>query len=83
MPKGKQQIIEKYEEWETDKVRIRIIPRYCKGCEICVQLCPVKALGMEMFKAKVVDAQKCIACTYCEMRCPDFAISVEKKEATS
>jgi NAD-dependent dihydropyrimidine dehydrogenase PreA subunit len=28
----------------------------------------------------VVDAEKCILCMQCEMRCPDFAISVEKKE---
>ena len=83
MPKGKEQSVEKYEEWETGKVRIRIIPRYCKGCDICVKLCPMHVLEMESFKVKVVDAEKCNACMYCEMRCPDFAISVEKKERAS
>ena len=82
MPKEKEQRVEKYEEWEAGKVRIRIIPGYCKGCEICVKLCPVQALGMERFKANVVDAEKCTGCMQCEMRCPDFAISVEKKEPT-
>ncbi|MCL2103131.1 MAG: 4Fe-4S binding protein [Syntrophorhabdaceae bacterium] len=82
MPKTKEQHVEKYEEWESSKVRIRIIPRYCKGCDICVKLCSVRALGMEMFKAKVLDVEKCNACMQCENHCPDFAIYVEKKEAT-
>jgi 2-oxoglutarate ferredoxin oxidoreductase subunit delta len=77
---AKEQRVEKFEEWENAKVRIRIIPRYCKGCEICVKLCPVQALGMEMFKSKVADIDKCVICMQCELRCPDFAISVEKKE---
>lgn len=76
---AKEQAAEKVEEKENPKVRISIIPRYCKGCEICVRLCPTQVLGMEMFKAKVVDIDKCIICMACELRCPDFAIFVEKK----
>ena len=72
--------VEECREWETDAVVIRIYPRYCKGCDVCVQLCPVRALGMELFKVKVTDAEKCNACMQCELRCPDFAITVEKKE---
>ena len=64
---------------ENQKVKISIIPRYCKGCEVCVKLCPTQVLGMEMFKVKVVDIDKCIICNACELRCPDFAIFVEKK----
>ncbi len=64
---------------ENEKVNITIIPRFCKGCEICVRLCPKSVLGMEMFKVKVVDLEKCIRCGQCELRCPDFAIFVEKK----
>jgi 2-oxoglutarate ferredoxin oxidoreductase subunit delta len=73
------QTVEKVESKENEKVRINIVPRYCKGCEICVRLCPTQVLGMEMFKAKVVDVDKCIICMACELRCPDFAINVEKK----
>jgi 2-oxoglutarate ferredoxin oxidoreductase subunit delta len=76
---AKEQAVEKVEERENQKVKISIIPRYCKGCEICVRLCPTQVLGMEMFKAKVVDVDKCIICMACELRCPDFAIFVEKK----
>jgi len=33
-----------------------------------------------MFTVKVVDVDKCIVCMACELRCPDFAIFVEKKK---
>ncbi len=65
---------------ENEKVKITIVPKFCKGCDICVRLCPKSVLGMEMFKVKVVDIDKCIICGQCELRCPDFAIFVEKKE---
>jgi len=35
---------------------------------------------MEMFLVKVIDIDKCTACMACELRCPDFAIFVEKKK---
>ncbi len=75
----KVQAVEKVETTESQKVRISIVPRYCKGCDICVKLCPTQVLGMEMFKVKVVDIDKCNACMSCELRCPDFAIFVDKK----
>ncbi|ADD69105.1 MAG: ferredoxin family protein [Deferribacterales bacterium] len=59
--------------------KIEIYTNLCKGCEICVELCPVDALEMKDFKAAVKDLDKCIACMQCELRCPDFAIEVYKK----
>ncbi|OGP80622.1 MAG: hypothetical protein A2Z13_04600 [Deltaproteobacteria bacterium RBG_16_64_85] len=70
---------EKIETTENPEVKISIIPRYCKGCEICVKLCPTLVLGMEMFLVKVIDIDKCNACMLCELRCPDFAIFIDKK----
>lgn len=60
--------------------KILINKEWCKGCEICVELCPTNALEMKDFKASVRDLEKCIACMQCEIRCPDFAIEVYKKE---
>jgi len=70
---------EKIEVTENPAVKISIIPRFCKGCEICVKLCPTQVLAMEMFLVKVVDIDKCNACMFCELRCPDFAIFIDKK----
>ncbi|HCW92149.1 MULTISPECIES: 4Fe-4S dicluster domain-containing protein [Flexistipes] len=61
--------------------KIVIHTDWCKGCEICVELCPTNALEMQDFKAVVKDLEKCIACMQCELRCPDFAIEVYKKES--
>jgi len=58
--------------------KIEINTKWCKGCEICVELCPTDALQMKDFKAAVKDLDKCIACMQCELRCPDFAIAVYK-----
>lgn len=46
----------------------------CKGCEICVALCPKNVLAMSEGKAVVKDLPSCIGCDFCELRCPDFAI---------
>jgi 2-oxoglutarate ferredoxin oxidoreductase subunit delta len=79
MAQGKETAVEKIEATENEQVKISIIPRFCKGCEICVKLCPTQVLGMEMFLVKVFDIDKCNACMLCELRCPDFAIFIDKK----
>jgi 2-oxoglutarate ferredoxin oxidoreductase subunit delta len=55
---------------------ITIHPRWCKGCAICVELCPKKVLAMEDGRAVVVDLEACNRCQLCDLRCPDFAITV-------
>jgi len=58
---------------------ITINTAWCKGCVICVELCPEEVLVMENGKAKVADLEKCTVCGLCELRCPDFAITVVDK----
>lgn len=57
-------------------VSIIINEAWCKGCAICVELCPEDVLVMEAGKAKVAHLEQCTACGLCELRCPDFAIVV-------
>ncbi len=50
---------------------------WCKGCGICVALCPKQVLELNpQGKATVVRPEDCICCTLCELRCPDLAITV-------
>ena len=56
--------------------RIVTIPRYCKGCGICVSFCPESVLEIKTFKINVARIENCIGCMQCELRCPDFAIEV-------
>lgn len=53
----------------------------CKGCNLCVWLCPPKALKLsEEFNATgyhyPVLAGTCTGCKVCEIVCPDFAIAI-------
>ncbi len=58
--------------------KISIKKEWCKGCAICVEFCPQDVLGMNGAYAEVVNLEACTACGLCEIRCPDFAITVEK-----
>ncbi|MEW5865597.1 MAG: aldo/keto reductase [Bacillota bacterium] len=55
--------------------RLKIVPRYCKGCGACVEACPSGALSLVDGKSRV-DPTVCILCGYCSPVCPEFAIRV-------
>jgi 2-oxoglutarate ferredoxin oxidoreductase subunit delta len=60
--------------------RIDIYRAWCKACGICVAFCPTGVLAKdEAGYPYVKDIEKCINCGWCEIRCPDFAITVEGK----
>jgi 2-oxoglutarate ferredoxin oxidoreductase subunit delta len=61
--------------------KITIIIENCKGCGICVELCPTHTLGLKKGKVEVLYPEKCIGCQMCDLRCPDFAISVDNEHA--
>ena len=63
---------------------VEINPTYCKGCEICVQVCPKDVLSMnDRAKAIVINIKDCTGCLQCEIFCPDFAIDVTEVEANA
>ncbi|MGO1368781.1 MAG: indolepyruvate ferredoxin oxidoreductase subunit alpha [Senegalia sp. (in: firmicutes)] len=53
---------------------------WCKGCGICVELCPKGVLTLENGVINVEDEELCIKCGLCELRCPDYAIYIKKEE---
>lgn len=66
------------------KGKITIKMARCKGCGICVAFCPKGVLAVdELGKVNTAHPDYCIACGQCELRCPDYAIFVDKEEAAS
>jgi 2-oxoglutarate ferredoxin oxidoreductase subunit delta len=57
---------------------LHINTAWCKGCDICVALCPRKTLVLRQEKVVQERPEDCVFCALCELRCPDFAIFVEE-----
>ena len=57
---------------------------WCKGCYICVDVCPVEGIffieddiserGFRPIDVK--NMEKCTGCKLCELLCPDLAIEI-------
>jgi 2-oxoglutarate ferredoxin oxidoreductase subunit delta len=61
--------------------RIDIYKAWCKSCGICTAFCPRGVLAKdEEGYPYVKEPEKCINCGWCEMHCPDFAITVEQRK---
>lgn len=67
------------------KGTITINEARCKGCELCVSVCPqdVMAMASDVLNAKgyrpalLVDPEeKCTGCAICAVVCPDVCITV-------
>ena len=59
----------------------------CKGCELCVSVCPKKVLelsaevnSMGYFPVYQARPEDCIYCTTCCIMCPDVAITILKMD---
>ncbi len=57
--------------------QLEIIAAWCKGCDICVKMCPERCLSLNAEQIVTLDdPQACTGCHICEWLCPDFAIHV-------
>ncbi len=75
------------------KGRIEIDKERCKGCGLCITVCPKKQIeisedlntkGYYPARFKEEDVQdreiiKCTACSLCAITCPDVAIEVYRE----
>lgn len=74
------------EKDQPAKVMVAIIKEQCKGCELCVLVCPMGCLQLDRstfnhngFHPAQFDYWgshgRCTACGICYMVCPDYAIA--------
>ena len=66
---------------------IRLNQKWCKGCYICLEVCPKKVFEKSREVSEkgfqpvaVARPEACTVCLQCEMLCPDLAVNVEKGE---
>ncbi|MDD6286052.1 ferredoxin family protein [Candidatus Methanosphaera massiliense] len=62
---------------------IYINEELCKGCYICIDICPrdvytpSKKLNLKGVHVPIPDSTKCVKCQLCTLMCPDQVISIE------
>lgn len=68
------------------KGSVEIFTDRCKGCGLCVSVCPVhiivlaeKAVNIKgYFPATITSPATCTGCGHCTLMCPDSAITVKR-----
>jgi len=66
-------------------VKILIDETYCKGCGLCITVCPKQAIfpgtrrNPKGYVMPDTDAGRCDGCKSCEIICPDFAVVTVKE----
>ena len=65
-------------------LRVVIATDQCKGCGLCVAVCPPDVLALGALNARgypaavLLDNDRCTSCTACALVCPETAIAVFK-----
>jgi 2-oxoglutarate ferredoxin oxidoreductase subunit delta len=64
----------------TGDFEVHVFDAWCKQCGLCVAFCPKGVLTSDMLgKPEAAHPEKCAGCMQCVLHCPDFAISVSRK----
>lgn len=70
---------------ECGKGKFYLFTELCKGCGLCIEKCPKKAIGwadrLGIYGAPTVEpghGDDCNACKTCQTICPECAILIEK-----
>jgi 2-oxoglutarate ferredoxin oxidoreductase subunit delta len=72
---------------KNETKEILIDDQYCKGCCLCISVCPRKVLSRGDRRSRagyampqITHLQECISCMLCEMTCPDMALTVVQEK---
>lgn len=66
------------------KGRVEFDEKYCKGCGLCVSVCPTQTLALSTDRlnekgyrpSEAVNPERCVGCGNCAIMCPDSVITV-------
>jgi len=74
---GKEESKKKSEKKKKKFYDQLIFRAWCKSCGICSAFCPKNVIGKNDAGEPVIERpDECIGCRFCEVHCPDFAITV-------
>jgi len=60
---------------------VTLFGTWCKGCGLCSEFCPQGVLVADVQgRPCVAHPELCTACHWCDMHCPDMAITVRRLE---
>ena len=63
------------------KFDIDVFSKWCKGCGLCIAICPKKVLELsDQAKSVPVRPDDCIGGRQCENVCPDMAITIKERD---
>jgi 2-oxoglutarate ferredoxin oxidoreductase subunit delta len=66
---------------EKKRYDIDVFRAWCKSCGICAAFCPRHCVRLDEEGAlQVENPDQCTGCGWCELHCPDFAISVHPRK---
>ncbi len=64
---------------QTYSNKLEFTPQWCKGCDICVRMCPEHCLELNAEQVVIIPRPNdCTGCRICEWLCPDYAIKLHK-----
>jgi 2-oxoglutarate ferredoxin oxidoreductase subunit delta len=65
---------------EKKLYNVTFFRNWCKSCGICTALCVKKIIKSDETGVPYIDdMDSCTGCRFCEIHCPDFAITIKER----
>lgn len=69
----------KHIDYDAKMVEQVVDESRCKGCGVCIKVCPSNVFEIRHGKAFPLNSKACIGCRMCEIQCPNYAIKLFSK----
>lgn len=60
-----------------DVATLKLDEEKCRGCGVCVNVCPHRVFALRAGKAYITEKDSCMECGACAKNCPFSAIDVQ------
>jgi len=84
-PQKRKRTMKERKEKKQKPVTIHLNQKWCKGCYLCLEICPQKVFEKSpevsekgFHSVEIAHPERCTFCLQCERICPDLALDVKK-----